>query len=88
MGIANAMMPLLRHLTGAMRTTASAGRDLVALGVGVQFKGNRGYFVGKQKGTPTKVSCDLTVQKKLWAACWGWAGLLQGETVLEKAEAV
>lgn len=88
MGVANAMMPLLRHLTSAMRTAASAGGDLVALSVGVQFKGRKGYFVGKQEATPAKASCDLTVQKKLWAACWGWAGLLQGETVLEKASAV
>ncbi|KAK4097277.1 NAD(P)-binding protein [Parathielavia hyrcaniae] len=86
--IANAMMPLLRHLTSVMRTTTSAGRDLVALSVGVQFKGKRGHFLGRQEGTPAKVICDLTVQKKLWAACWEWVALVQGETVLEKATPV
>jgi NAD(P)-dependent dehydrogenase (short-subunit alcohol dehydrogenase family) len=81
-GIINVMMPLLRHLTSAVRTTADAGRDLVALSVGAEFQGKRGYFLGKHEAPPARVSLDEEVQKRLWEACWEWAGVTKGETVL------
>jgi hypothetical protein len=82
MGVMNVMMPLLRHLTSTVRTTADAGRDLVALSVGPEFQGKRGYFIGKHEAAPAEVSRDAEVQRKLWEACWGWAGLSAKETVL------
>jgi hypothetical protein len=82
MGVVNVMMPLLRHLTSTVRTTADAGRDLVALSVAPEFQGKRGYFVGKHEAAPAEASLDAEVQRGLWEACWRWAGLSQGETVL------
>jgi hypothetical protein len=81
-GVVNVLMPLLRHLTSAVRTTADAGRDLVALSVGPEFRGKRGYFVGRREATSAKVSRDSEVQRKLWKACLRWAGMSGGETVL------
>ncbi|KAK3304849.1 uncharacterized protein B0T15DRAFT_512939 [Chaetomium strumarium] len=82
MSVVNVMMPLLKHLTSAVRTTAGAGRDLVALSVAPEFQGRRGYFIGKHEAPPANVSLDKEVQRKLWEACWEWAGMAKGETVL------
>lgn len=84
-GVANMLMPVLRHLTSAIRTNADAGRDLVELSVGSEFQGKRGYYVGKKPSTPADVSGDVGVQGRLWDACWGWAGIKEGETVLQNA---
>ncbi|KAL2127455.1 hypothetical protein VTI74DRAFT_10700 [Chaetomium olivicolor] len=82
MSMTNLMMPVLRHLTTYVRTTADAGRDLVALSVGRKFQGKRGYFVGQRQEASAEVSHDLEVQKRLWEACWRWAVMEGQETVL------
>lgn len=84
-GVVNMFMPVLRHFTTAIRTNADAGRDLVELSVGPEFQGKRGYYVGKKPGTAAGVSGDEGVQKRLWDACWKWAGMEEGETVLQDA---
>jgi hypothetical protein len=85
MGVVNVLMPVLKHLTSAVRTTADAGRDLVAVSVGSEFRGKRGYFVGLEEEAPAEVSKDVELQKRLWDACCGWTGLEEGETVLHDA---
>ncbi|GES65384.1 short-chain dehydrogenase/reductase SDR [Aspergillus terreus] len=79
----NFLMPVLKHLTKAFRTTEDAGRDLVALSVGPSFQGKRGYFVGQKQTDAAAASKDEGAQNKLWEACWRWAGLVPGETVLQ-----
>ncbi|KAH6844725.1 hypothetical protein B0I37DRAFT_433293 [Chaetomium sp. MPI-CAGE-AT-0009] len=81
-GVISVMMPLLRHFTSSIRTTADSGRDLVALSVEPEFKGKRGYFVGQTGATSAEVSRNPEIQKKLWEACWTWAGMSGGETAL------
>ncbi|KAK3291038.1 uncharacterized protein B0H64DRAFT_50998 [Chaetomium fimeti] len=81
-GVINVMMPLFRHLNSAVRTTADAGQDLVALSVGPEFKDKRGYFVGQKEGVSAEVSRNPEIQKKLWDACWAWTGLSGDETAL------
>lgn len=83
--VVNMLMPVLRHLTTAMRTKADAGRDLVEVSVGPDFRGKRGYYVGKKPGTAAGVSGDEVVQGRLWDACWRWAGMEKGDTVLQDA---
>ncbi|RDW92703.1 uncharacterized protein DSM5745_00025 [Aspergillus mulundensis] len=76
------LMPVLKHLTTALRTNKDSGRDLVALSLDPGFQGKRGYFVGQKRDTAAKVAGDVEVQRRLWEACWRWAGLSQDETVL------
>ncbi|KAH6649420.1 hypothetical protein F5144DRAFT_607593 [Chaetomium tenue] len=81
-GVINVLMPLVRHLTTAVRTTADAGQDLVALSVGLEFKGKRGYFIAQRQAASAEISRHPEIQKELWDACWKWAGLVGEETVL------
>lgn len=81
--VMNFFMPVLKHLMTAFRTSADAGRDLVAVSVGSSFHGKTGYFVGQVQGRPAAISDDTEAQERLWEACWRWTGLTAGETVLE-----
>lgn len=84
---ANVMMPVLRHFTKAARTSADSGRDLVALTVGPEFRGKRGYYVGTKAVQSSEGSLDEEAQWRVWEACWNWTGLTEGDTVLHKAAA-
>ncbi|KAJ5664117.1 hypothetical protein N7507_004848 [Penicillium longicatenatum] len=81
--VINFLMPVVKHLTTDFRTTDDSGRDLVAVSVDPAFHGQCGYFDGQRKGSCTTASEDLEWQKRLWSACWRWAGLSGGETVLQ-----
>ena len=81
-GVIGMLMPILRHATSALRTDRDSARDLLALSVGAEFGGQRGYFVLQKPHEPAVVSADEGVQKRLWDACSGWAGMSEGETVL------
>ncbi|KAJ6109416.1 hypothetical protein N7486_001651 [Penicillium sp. IBT 16267x] len=81
--VINFLMPVLKHLTTEFRTTEDSGRDLVAVSVDPVFHGNSGYFVGQIQRSATAASEDLEWQKRLWDACWRWAGLRDGETILQ-----
>ncbi|KAM6517924.1 hypothetical protein FSOLCH5_006694 [Fusarium solani] len=59
-----------------------AGKDLAELSVGKEFEGTRGYFLGVQKEEESPMTKDENKQRILWDACWRWAGLEEGETVL------
>ncbi|KAJ5904172.1 hypothetical protein N7504_006555 [Penicillium tannophilum] len=80
--VINFLMPVLKHLTTEFRTTDDSGRDLVAVSVNPMFHGKSGYFVGQIQGSSTPASEELEWQKRLWNACWKWAGLSDGETIL------
>lgn len=88
MGVASIILPLLKHLTDAVRTTADAGRDLMELSVERAFQGQRAYFVGTRQEASATVSHDREVQRQLWEACWKWAGMSEEETVLQNAAIV
>lgn len=81
--VINFMMPVLKHLTTEFRTTEDSGQDLVAVSLDPGFHGKSGYFVGQIQGNSTAASKDLEWQKRLWDACWRWAGLSGGETMLQ-----
>jgi WW domain-containing oxidoreductase len=87
MATANALMPVLKHFTTVMRSTSDAARDLVAVSVEPEFEGKRGYFVGREPDVDAEISRDIATQGKLWAACWKWASLTPGETVLSNVAA-
>lgn len=81
----NTLMPLLRHVTTDVRRAADSARDLATLSVGADFEGARGYFVGTRAELAAAVSDDAEQCRRLWDACWRWAGLTPGETVLANA---
>jgi NAD(P)-dependent dehydrogenase (short-subunit alcohol dehydrogenase family) len=83
MATINFLMPVLKHVTTAFRTTEDAGRKLAAVSVDPSFHGKRGYFVGQKEDAPAAVSKDVGMQERLWAACWRWAGMKTEETVLQ-----
>ena len=85
MAAINICMPVLKYLTTAFRPTADSARDLVAVSVEPQFQGKKGYYVGREPEVSAEISRDAAVQKRLWTACWKWAGLSAEETVLQNA---
>ncbi|CEN60823.1 hypothetical protein ASPCAL03256 [Aspergillus calidoustus] len=85
MATLNVFMPVLRYVTTGLRTSKDSGRDLVAVSVGSEFQAKRGYYVGVNKAEGAQVSHDEQVQRRLWEACWKWAGLSPEETVLQNA---
>lgn len=84
-GVLGALMPVLRHVTSALRTNTDSARDLMAVAVGDEFKGKRGYYILQKPHTPAVESADVVAQKKLWDACWRWAQVSGDETVLANA---
>ncbi|KAL4999459.1 hypothetical protein BDV10DRAFT_164895 [Aspergillus recurvatus] len=78
------LMPVLKHITTTFRTNKDAGRDLVAISLDATFHGTRGYYVGQKRETAAEVTGDADVQRRLWDACWRWAGLAPDETVLSE----
>ncbi|KAL4794083.1 hypothetical protein BDV19DRAFT_390593 [Aspergillus venezuelensis] len=82
MAVVGFLMPVLRHFTSALRTNKDSGRDLVAVSLDPIFAGKRGYYIGQKEDAPAQISHDTEIQKRLWDACWRWAGLTADETVL------
>ncbi|KAI9150375.1 Short-chain dehydrogenase iccH [Paramyrothecium foliicola] len=78
------LMPVLKHLTTAVRTSDDSGTELVQLSVGVDHASKRGYFVGLQPASPAKLSQDQELQERLWRVCWKWTGMEEGETLLQQ----
>ncbi|KAJ0418701.1 hypothetical protein BJY00DRAFT_175307 [Aspergillus carlsbadensis] len=85
MAAMNVLLPVLRYVMTDFRSSKESGRDLVAVSVGPEFQAKRGYYVGVNKGEGAQVSHDKQVQRRLWDACWGWAGLSPDETALQSA---
>jgi hypothetical protein len=85
MATMNVLMPVLRYVITTLRTSKDSGRDLVALSVGPEFQVKRGYYDGVNKAEGAQVSQDKQVQRRLWEACWKWAGLSPEETALQNA---
>ncbi|KAJ3468220.1 hypothetical protein MRS44_002285 [Fusarium solani] len=76
------LLPLTKHITSSFRRSADAGKDLAELSVGKEFEGTRGYFLGVKREEESPMTKDENKQRILWDACWRWAGLEEGETVL------
>ena len=78
----NFFMPVLKHLTSAMRPTIDAAEDLVAVSLGPEFKGTRGYYIGRKPAVDATISRDIPTQTMLWESCWKWTGISSEETIL------
>ncbi|KAI8677851.1 hypothetical protein NCS55_00503200 [Fusarium keratoplasticum] len=76
------LLPLTKHITSSFRRSADAGKDLAELSVGKEFEGIRGYFLGVKREEEAPMTKEESKQRILWEACWRWAGLEEGETVL------
>ncbi|KAL4752236.1 hypothetical protein BDW72DRAFT_192180 [Aspergillus terricola var. indicus] len=76
------LMPVLKHITSTFRTNKDAGRDHLAVSLDPAFQGKRGYYVGQKQEAAASVTGDTAVQRRLWEACWQWAGFAPEETVL------
>lgn len=82
LGAITHLLPLTKHITSSYRRSADAGKDLAELSVGNEFDGTRGYFLGLKREEEAAMTKDEGKQRVLWEACWRWAGLEEGETVL------
>ncbi|KAM0427869.1 hypothetical protein ACHAPT_007328 [Fusarium lateritium] len=79
------LLPVTKYVSSSFRRSADAGRDLAELSVGEDFKDVRGYFLGVKSEEEAEMTKDETKQRILWEACWRWAGMTEGETVLSGA---
>ena len=86
MRIVGYIVPVAEHFTSALRTTKSAAIDLVAMTVGPEANGKRGYFVGQKPVTSSEDSHDEGLREKVWKACEKWAKLEESETALKADE--
>lgn len=77
------LMPILKNFTSSFRTTGDSGRDLAFISLDSAFQDKRGYYVGKEAGTPSKAATVEEIQGKLWDMCWKWADLKTEETILQ-----
>lgn len=77
------VVPVAKYFTQALNTPANAGRELVAMSVGPEYEGVRGYFVRLQRTESSAESQDEGKQGQVWAACEKWVRLAPSETVLK-----
>jgi WW domain-containing oxidoreductase len=77
------LLPILKYFTTSIKTTKSSGLDLVTVSVDAEFKGARGYFLGRKSGTSSLESRDEVKQEELWVACEKWVKLDPLETALK-----
>ncbi|KAL2694769.1 hypothetical protein Neosp_001356 [[Neocosmospora] mangrovei] len=82
LGTLSHLLPLTKHITSSFRRSADAGKDLAELSVGKEFEGTTGYFLGVKREEESPMTKDESKQRIIWEACWRWAGLEEGETVL------
>jgi WW domain-containing oxidoreductase len=80
--IGHSIAPVARYFTPRLNTPANAGRELVALSVGPEGEGVRGYFLRLQLKESSVQSQDEEKQKEVWADCEKWVMLDPSETVL------
>ncbi|RSL62800.1 hypothetical protein CEP51_013402 [Fusarium floridanum] len=82
LGTITHLLPLTKYITSSIRRSADAGKDLAELSVGKEFQGTTGYFLGVRREEEAPMTKDEGKQRVMWEACWRWAGLKEGETVL------
>lgn len=78
------LLPLLKYVTDELRSAAQSGQELADLAVGEKYKGKKGYFMGSRREEEDPICRDAEKRDVIWEACWKWAGLKKGETVLEE----
>ncbi|RDW83043.1 hypothetical protein BP5796_04534 [Coleophoma crateriformis] len=83
--IAACLLPLFQYFT-SLTTTKSAAINLMAMSVGPDASGSRGYFEGQKPVQSSKDSQDKGLRERVWKACEKWCGLKQSETVLNIGE--
>jgi hypothetical protein len=84
MRIIGHILPIIQYLASDMnlRTTKAAAIDLVAMAVGQEATGKRGYFMGQKQVTSSEDSHDEGLRERMWKACEKWAKVNQAETTL------
>ncbi|KAJ4020196.1 hypothetical protein NW752_005302 [Fusarium irregulare] len=83
-GLVLLLLPIVKHFTDEVRTSAQSGQELAELAVGDEYKGTKGYFMGLRREKEDSICEDVKVRDVLWNACWKWAGLKKEDTVLEE----
>ncbi|QPC73061.1 hypothetical protein HYE68_003813 [Fusarium pseudograminearum] len=77
------LLPITKYFTDELRSSAQSGRELVALAVGDEYQGEKGYFMGARREKEDAICMDAEKRDILWKACWDWAGIKREETALE-----
>ncbi|KAF5238172.1 hypothetical protein FAUST_5686 [Fusarium austroamericanum] len=78
------LLPITKHFTDELRSSAQSGRELVELAVGDKYQGEKGYFMGARREKEDAICMDAEKRDVLWKACWEWAGIKKKETALEQ----
>ncbi|KAF5026708.1 hypothetical protein F66182_1197 [Fusarium sp. NRRL 66182] len=84
-GIIYRLLPLINLFTKAVRSAASAGRDLAIVAVSDSWQGREGYYEIMSRAEEDAVSRDVEKRDVLWKACWEWTGLRKEEVALVNA---
>jgi hypothetical protein len=77
------VLPVAKYFTNAAKPIKDIAADLVALAVGPEHQGERGYFSWQKPTQSSKESQDEVKQEELWQACEKWANFESSETVLK-----
>lgn len=83
MSVASPILPIMKRLTGGLITLKDASKNVVALSIGFEGEGARGYFDGLKPSISSSESQDERIQGELWALCEKWAKIERLETVLQ-----
>ncbi|RGP79035.1 hypothetical protein FLONG3_2941 [Fusarium longipes] len=83
-GLIVLLLPILKHFTYELRSSAQSGKELVELAVGDRYQGEKGYYMGLRREKEDTICLDAAKRDVVWKACWNWAGLNSGETILEQ----
>ncbi|KAL6923904.1 hypothetical protein ACHAPO_006661 [Fusarium lateritium] len=84
-GLIVLLLPILKYFTDELRSSAQSGRELAELAVGDKYQGKKGYFMGARREKEDTVCMDADKRDILWKACWEWAGMQKGETILDES---
>lgn len=83
MYIAGYLAPVAKHFVPVLTTPQDAGRNLVAMCLGPEHKGARGYYLKQKQKSSSAESHDEAMQERVWAACEKWSNFQRKETILK-----
>ncbi|KAJ5581654.1 hypothetical protein N7535_000274 [Penicillium sp. DV-2018c] len=78
------LLPVFKLFTYTLRSNADSARDVLALALAPEFASVRGHFNGREPQAPARACEDAAKREVIWKACWGWAGIEEGETCVSK----
>lgn len=77
--------PVFHFLIPTMRTSATAGADVIELALNPKYEGERGFFTLLEKDESSPESRDESKQQKLWVESAQWAGITSDNTAMGNA---